>query len=72
MRPRHGEPPVRRERQAHVSLGFTLTIDVTLTVAAQREAIAVYGAFDRHSAAVSQSFDSSQLAFVVELWGATV
>jgi hypothetical protein len=55
-----------------VSLGFTLTIDVTLTVAAQREAIAVYGAFDRHSAAVSQSFDSSQLAFVVELWGATV
>jgi hypothetical protein len=50
------------ERQAHVSLGFTLTIDVTLTVAAQREAIAVYGAFDRHSAAVSESFDSSQLA----------
>jgi outer membrane receptor protein involved in Fe transport len=50
------------ERQAHVSLGFTLTIDVTLTVAAQREAIAVYGAFDRHSAAVSQLFDSSQLA----------
>ena len=50
------------ERQAHVSLGFTLTIDVTLTVAPQREEIAVYGALDRHSAAVSQSFDASQLA----------
>lgn len=50
------------ERQARVSLGFTLTIDVTLTVAAQREAIAVYGAFDRHSAAVSESFDSRQLS----------
>ena len=49
------------ERQAHVSLGFTLTIDVTLTVASQREEIAVYGAFDRHSAAVSQSFSASQL-----------
>ena len=50
------------ERQAHVSLGFTLTIDVTLTVAPQREEIVVYGALDRHSAAVSQSFDASQLA----------
>ena len=50
------------ERQVHVSLGFTLTIDVTLTVAPQREEIAVYGALDRHSAAVSQSFDPSQLA----------
>jgi hypothetical protein len=50
------------ERQAHVSLGFTLTIDVTLTVAPQREEIAVYGALDRHSAAVSQSFNPSQLA----------
>jgi carboxypeptidase family protein/TonB-dependent receptor-like protein len=50
------------ERQAHVSLAFTLTIDVTLTVAPQREEIAVYGALDRHSAAVSQSFDASQLA----------
>ena len=50
------------ERQVYVSLGFTLTIDVTLTIAAQREEIAVYGALDRHSAAVSQSFDSSQLA----------
>lgn len=50
------------ERQAHVSLGFTLTIDVTLSVARQREEIAVYGALDRHSAAVSQSFDASQLA----------
>lgn len=50
------------ECQAHVSLGFTLTIDVTLDVAPQREEIAVYGAFDRHSAAVSQSFDATQLA----------
>ncbi len=49
------------ERQAHLSLGFTMTIDVTLTVATQREKIAVYGSFDRHSAAVSQSFDASQL-----------
>jgi hypothetical protein len=49
------------ERQAHVGLGFTQTIDVTLTVAPQREEIAVYGAFDRHSAAVSQSFDGQQL-----------
>jgi hypothetical protein len=48
-------------RQAHVSLGFTLTMDVTLSVAPRREAIAVYGAFDRHSAAVSQSFDANQL-----------
>jgi hypothetical protein len=50
------------ERDAHVYLGITLTIDVTLAVAAQREEIAVYGAVDRHSAAVSQSFDASQLA----------
>jgi hypothetical protein len=50
------------ERHAHVSLGVTLTIDVTLTVAQQRETIAVYGAFDRHSATVSQSFDANQLA----------
>ena len=49
------------ERQAHVNLGFTLTIDVTLTVAQQREEVAVQGAFDRHSAAVSQSFDANQL-----------
>jgi outer membrane receptor protein involved in Fe transport len=49
------------DRQAHVSLGFTLTIDVTLTVAPQHEAIAVYGAVDRHSAAVSQSFDANHL-----------
>jgi hypothetical protein len=50
------------ERQAHVGVGFTLTIDVTLSVAPQREEILVYGAFDRHSAAVSQSFDASELA----------
>jgi hypothetical protein len=50
------------ERQAHVGLGFTLTIDVMLTVAPQREEVAVYGTFDRHSAAVSESFNASQLA----------
>jgi carboxypeptidase family protein/TonB-dependent receptor-like protein len=50
------------ERQAHVSLGFTLTVDVTLTVAPQREEIVVYGALDRQSAAISQSFDAIQLA----------
>ncbi len=50
------------EREVQVRLGVTLTIDVTLTIARQREEIAVYGALDRHSAAVSQSFDASQLA----------
>src|SRR5918992_2545658 len=50
------------ERQIHVSLGFTLTLDVALTVALQREEIAVYGALDRHAAAISQSFGSGQLA----------
>jgi Carboxypeptidase regulatory-like domain len=50
------------ERHAHIGLGFTLTVDLTLTVAPQREELVVYGAFDRHSAAVSQSFDASQLA----------
>jgi hypothetical protein len=50
------------ERQAHVSLAFALTIDVALSVAPQSEEIAVYGSLDRHSAAVSQSFDPSQLA----------
>ncbi len=50
------------KRQAHVSLGFTLTIDVRLTVASHREEIAVYGALDRQSAAVSQSFNATELA----------
>ena len=49
-------------REAHVSLGFTLTIDVTLTIAPQREDLVVQGALDRHSAAVSQTFDARQLA----------
>ena len=49
------------QRHAHVSLGFTLTVDVAMAVAAQREEVAVYGAFDRHAVAVSQSFDASQL-----------
>jgi len=50
------------ERHAHVGLAFTLTIDVTMTVAPQREEVVVRGALDRHSAAVSQSFDAGQLA----------
>lgn len=52
----------RQERSAHVGLGFTLTIDVTLTIAPQREEVTVRGGLDRHSAAVSQSFDARQLA----------
>jgi hypothetical protein len=50
------------ERHAHVGLGFTLTVEVTLRVAPQREEIVVYGALDRHSAAVSQSFGAGDLA----------
>lgn len=50
----------RLEREARLTLGFTLTLDVALTVG-RREAISVYGAIDRHSAAVSQSFDANQL-----------
>jgi hypothetical protein len=49
------------EREAHVGLGFTLTVNVTLTVEGQREEIVVEGALDRHSAAISQTFDSRQL-----------
>jgi hypothetical protein len=50
------------EREVHVGLGFTLTIDVTLTVARQREEVVVSDALDRYSAAISQTFDSRQLA----------
>jgi hypothetical protein len=50
------------KRDAHISLGFTLTVDVILTVADQREDVVVQAALDRHSAAISQTFDSRQLA----------
>src|SRR6187397_976754 len=49
-------------REAHVGLAATVTIDIGLTVAPQREAVVVSGVLDRHSAAVSQSFDARQLA----------
>ncbi len=49
-------------RDAHVGLGFTLTLDATLTVAPQREEVVVEGALDRHSAAIAQTFDTRQLA----------
>jgi hypothetical protein len=52
----------RLERQAHVSLGFTLTIDVTLAVGSQREEVVVSATLDRHAVAISQPFDPSQLA----------
>jgi hypothetical protein len=55
-----GFETVRRE--AHLGLGFTLTIDVALTIAPQHEEVAVRGALDRHSATVSQTFDARQLA----------
>jgi hypothetical protein len=50
------------QRNAHVDLGFTLTIDATLAIAPQREEVVVYGALDRHSAAISQTFEARQLA----------
>ena len=51
------------EREAHVGLGFTLTVNVTLAVAGQREdVVVVETALDRHSAAISQTFDARQLA----------
>ena len=53
------------ERAVQVGLNFTATVDVTLTVASQREEIAVTGranVLDRRSAAVADTFDSRQLA----------
>lgn len=52
----------RGERAVHVGLAFTLTLDVTLTIAPQRADVVVYGDLDRHSAAISQSFNARQLA----------
>lgn len=49
-------------RHAHVGLGFTLSIDVRMTIAPQHEEVAVRGTLDRHSATVSQSFDARLLA----------
>jgi hypothetical protein len=48
--------------EVHVGLGTTVTLDVTLTVAPQREEVVVRGTLDRHSAAVSQAFNARQLA----------
>jgi hypothetical protein len=55
----------RVERIVRVGLNFTATVDVTLTVANQKEAIVVSGranVLDRRSAAVADTFDSRQLA----------
>jgi hypothetical protein len=48
--------------RAHVGLGTTVTIDVTLTISDQHEAIEVAGVLDRHSATVAQTFDARLLA----------
>jgi hypothetical protein len=50
------------EREAHVGLAFTLTVDVTLSIAPQHEEVLVRGALDRQSAAISRTFDARQLA----------
>jgi len=47
--------------EAHVSLAFTLTLDATLKLSAQAEAVVVRGSLDRHSAILSQSFDARTL-----------
>ncbi len=48
-------------RETHVGLGATVTIDITMSVARLHEQVGVVAALDRHSAAVSQSFDASEL-----------
>jgi outer membrane receptor protein involved in Fe transport len=53
------------EHEVHVGLGFTSTVDVNLTLAHQLAEVAVarpHSVLDRHSAAIAQTFDSSQLA----------
>ena len=53
------------EHEVRVGLGFTATLDLTLTVAPQRQEIAVTrrsDALDRHSVSITQTFDSRQLA----------
>jgi hypothetical protein len=52
------------EHAVRVSLGFTATLDVTLTLEAQRAEVVVTsrsGVLDRHSAAVADTFNSTQL-----------
>src|SRR5688572_13542702 len=51
------------EHAVGVRLGATATVDVTLTVAPQREAVAVTArtSLDRHSAAAAETFDAAQL-----------
>ena len=55
-----GFESVRKEE--HISLGRTMTIDVSLLIAAPREEVLVAGTLDRHSVAISQSFDARTLA----------
>lgn len=52
------------QRVAHVSLAFTLTLDVELKVAEAREHLEVRGALDRYSATLSQTFSSRDLAAI--------
>jgi hypothetical protein len=53
------------ERAIRVSVAFTATVDVVLSLATQRDQVTVSGqgsVLDRHSAAVADTFDSRQLA----------
>src|SRR5262245_2717599 len=51
------------EHDIRVGLGFTATVDVNLTLAPQREQVAVVSTvLDRHSAAIAETFDARQLA----------
>src|SRR5688572_9256548 len=51
------------EQQVSVRVGATATVDVMLTVAAQRQAVAVNArtSVDRHSAAAAETFTAAQL-----------
>ena len=52
------------EHTVRIGLGFTADLDVTLTLAAQRADVVVTGGsgvLDRHSAAVADTFDSTEL-----------
>ena len=51
-------------RDAHLSLGSTLTINVPLLIAPRHEDVEVQGALDRHSVTLSQSFDARKLASI--------
>jgi hypothetical protein len=54
-----------RESDVRVTVGFTVTADVTLGIATQREQVTVtrsHGVLDRQSAALAETFDSRRLA----------